>query len=255
MNFLKKIKTTFRYTRNYLYKPNPNATLLLGLNKSGTTVTIHLIAHRAGLTFTDDPTYKIGGFDNVLNKGRSLKSYLDENSYMFSKEIIRFPIEPRSLACAKSFFNMDKYIVTVRNPINNIKSILSRLGIGGKLEELDTNNLNFHKDWVYMLTRKENYIASLAQCWVDAYDQDLIFDENKSIIFKYEDFMSDKIGYITKKVIELGYEPKNDIQSLIDIQFQPKGTGKANNDFFSKKNLEIVKNMTGNLASKFGYNL
>lgn len=253
MKIRAKVGIVYRKLRNYVYRPNPDATLLFGLNKSGTTVTINLLAHIAGKTFYDDFTNKLGDWEDVMTGKCSLNSYVHKHSYPFSKDFIRFPIEPQSMVKANSFFSLNKYIITIRKPADNIKSILSRLKIPGDLDELEVSEHNIHPMWMKMLTKKQNYIDSIIQCWLEAYDQPQFIDSEKSVLFKYEDFVTDKTGYIAQKVIELGYMQKKSIDHLIDVQYQPKGIRTSNLKFFGKHNFEKIIAKTGSIASKYGY--
>ena len=243
----------YRYIRNYLYQPNRKAILLLGLNKSGTSVTINLISKKADISFFDDFPYRLGGFEKVLSGNTTLESYVKKHSYYFSKEIIRYPIQPEAIDLARKCFEMNKYLLTIRHPANNIKSILSRLNIRGDLKNLDTSKLNIHSNWLRMLTKKENYIDSLIACWNEAYSQEELIRTQNCIIFKYEDFLKNKELYITNKVKELGLEPKFSIEEYLNTQYQPSGTNKSNLVFFGANNYEKIKNNTNIIANKFGY--
>ncbi|MEP2448768.1 MAG: hypothetical protein ABJI69_16160 [Balneola sp.] len=240
--------------RNIFHTPNKQATLLFGLNKSGTTVTINLIAARAGLTFTDDFPYHLGDFDKVLNKQVTLEDYVNLHSYEFSKDLIRFPDQPEAVDMARKYFDKKKYLLTVRNPVDNIRSILGRLKIPGDLNFLDLNTLELHPNWIKMLGQKEHYIESIATCWFNTYNSFYPFD-SECILFKYEDFLSNKIDYIDLKVNELGFERVNSIQDIINVQYQPKGPSVNSTDFFSKKNLERIYTITGDLMTKYGYSV
>lgn len=243
----------YKILKSYIYKPNPNAILLFGLNKSGTSATINLLARRAGISCFHDFVYYLGGWEDVLEGNIELKSYINRYSYAFSKDLIRFPMSPKEIDLAATFFKLDKYVVTVRNPADNIKSILSRLKLPGDLEKLDLSTLNLHLDWIKMLSKKPNYIDSLIQCWLESYNQLEFMNSNHCVLFKYEDFIKNKIGYITEKVEKLGLEAKYPIDHLVDVQYQPKGTEMSNLDFFGRKNLDKIISSTYILASKLGY--
>ena len=239
--------------RNLCFHPNPDAILLFGMDRSGLTVAFNLIASRAGLTFPDDFTSHLRGWENVLKGNYDFFDYLKKNSYAFSKAIIRFEMDSESVKFARSFFKMEKYIITIRNPIDNIKSILLRLKIPGNLESLDVNSLNFHREWMNMFTKSENYIESLIVSWKELYDQPELINSHQSIIFKYEDFLKDRESYVTSKVIELGLKPVKSIDRLINIRYQPIGNQISNLEFFGNKNLERIYSATYDIAEKFGY--
>ncbi len=254
--YLKKIAgISYRKIRDIIHKPNPDAILLFGLNKSGTSVTINLIAQRANITFFDDFTYNLGDWDNVVYGREDFIKYLNKHGYTFSKDLLRFPMNQQAIDFAFSYFYMRKYIITVRNPIDNIKSILAKLKLPGNLEALDVSKLNLHPSWIGMLNRKSHYIDSLIHCWKETYSLKEVIDSPNAVIFNYEDFKSDKERYITQKVYELGLEPKMSIKEFINVQYQPKGTGTSNLEFFGHKNLNKIITQTETLARNFGYNL
>lgn len=254
--YLRKIAgKSYRKIKNVIYKPNPNAILLFGLNKSGTSATINLIAHSANISILDDFPYKLGDWDDVVYGKENFIKYLNKHGYAFSKDLIRFPMNQQAIDFASSYFLMNKYIVTIRNPIDNIKSILSRLKLPGDLESLDVSKLNYHSNWIKMLNRKPHYIDSLIDCWNEAYSINEIINCPNAVIFKYEDFIDDKETYISQKVHELDLKPKNSIKEFVNVQYQPKGTGQNNLEFFGERNLSKIVNQTKPIAKNFGYDL
>src|SRR5690606_13286481 len=173
-------------------------------------------------------------------------------SHAFSKDIIRFPTQQHVLIQAREYFNITKYILVVRNPLDNIKSILSRLKIPGNLKTLNKSKLDIHPLWLRMLTQDENYLVSLANCWLQTYSQFDISDE-KCVLFRYENFMEDKIKYVTKIVEDLDLTPSYPIDQFINIQYQPKGSHSNNLEFFGKDNKRKLESILLPIACKYGY--
>jgi len=72
---------------------------------------------------------------------------------------------------------------------------------------------------------------------------------------KYEDFMSDKCRYIAELAKQLGVPKRNNIDSKVDIQYQPRGKDRhvSWEEFFGKQNLKRIERICGTRMEKFGY--
>lgn len=248
-----KFRWAYQKVRYCLSRPNRKSILLFGLNKSGTTAALRLIAKSSASSYFDDFPYFLGGWEDVLAGKKSPDEYFFANKHAFSRDIIRFPIDQRSFELANDFFELSSFIVTVRNPIENIKSILSRLRIPGDRDSIEPEVIaSFHPEWRAMFSRRSNYIDSLIDCWVDAYQTERWVSDPNAVLFRYEDFLADKNAYIKRKVEQLGLRAQNTISADVDRQFQPAGS-KMPNDIFFGKNLDRIADRTRLVACKFGY--
>jgi len=74
------------------------------------------------------------------------------------------------------------------------------------------------------------------------------------MLVRYEDFVTDKVGFIRSMASELGYLQVNDIDDVIDVQYQPRGKSDVSwNRFFGSRNLARIERVCDGRMQKFGY--
>jgi hypothetical protein len=74
------------------------------------------------------------------------------------------------------------------------------------------------------------------------------------VLYRYEDFIADKIGFIHTLARGLGMNPIHDIQSRVDIQFQPKGDHSVTwKEFFGCDNLARIEKICAEGMAQMGY--
>lgn len=247
-----KLRTAYSH---FMSKPNRDALFIFGFQKSGTSAIAGLLAEKTGKSVTIDTKYLWQPyFDKIMSNEIDMNSHVNRYSYPFSKFIIKEPNTTFFIKQLKEFFYLSKYIFIVRNPFDNIRSILNRLNLPGDLEDIDVDKV--HEDWksFFSKSKGKNYISVLANLWVKANNQSDITNSDSCVLVKYEDFNNDKeefIEYISKKV---GIEPKYSIGHIVDKQFQPKG--ERNIDlkiFYGEKNYKIIEDICCNLMKEFNY--
>jgi len=245
-------------------KVTPKPLFILGNPKSGTTVIANLLSKATKKTLTSDIQSSIKYVSLKLDfKLLSFNDFIDRHNYEFSKEIIKEPF--------LSFYTNDlirkfpnaKFIWIVRNPHQNIRSILNRLKIPGNLKEINFNEfseLEKTPAWKVNLQSKmygyksSNYIEAMAFRWNHAIN---IYKENKDRIklIKYEDFLANKKEFIDKLAISLDLNVEKDISSYTDIQYQPKGNNTIDiNNFFGEENFNIIEELCKENMIELGYN-
>ena len=255
---MKKIKSFFS-------KVNSSPIFILGNPKSGTTVIANLLSKATNQSLTSDfqnaikhTTLQLELDFKLLNFNNFIKQY----KYEFSKEIIKEPfLSFYTEELIKSFPNA-KFIWIVRNPYQNIRSILNRLKIPGNLPKINFNNfaeLEKKPAWKLNLQSKmfgynsSNYIEALAFRWnyaINIYKQNL----DKIILVKYEDFIIDKKKYIDGLALDLGFTIQTDISNYVNIQYQPKGNAEIDlKEFFGEKNYKIIERLCKENMKKLGY--
>ena len=182
-----------------------------------------------------------------------ISTHFNKFSHDFSKDIIKEPQATFMIPLIDSYFDMEKYVFIIRNPFDNIRSILNRLQIPGDLDEINLEDVN-HR-WRGKFKRGgPNYIKDLAELWLEANSQDKYMYNSRCHLVKYEDFMKNKIIFIEKLVNNLNLHKINDIKQFADIQFQPKGN--SNTDllmFFGMKNIKLIHDICGEKMMTFGY--
>jgi hypothetical protein len=246
---------------------NANRVVVLGNQKTGSTAIADLIAKRSGKTVALDIQEAIPKPTWQLEQRYGLAEFPDflfEYASDFEKDIIKEP--------SLTFFYHDliknmpnaKFAYIIRDPFENIRSILNRLKVPGNIEDIEV------EDWpefYYMPTwklaidstwlgwPKGNYIEALAYRWCEAADVYLGHRSEMHLI-KYEEFLSDKAEVIDNACRYLNLEPKNDISEFLDRQYQKKGNhGVDLIEFFGRDNYSRIEDICRDRARMFGYDL
>lgn len=241
--------------------------IVLGNQKTGSTAIAALLSQATEKSVTLDildamqePSWQLIYKYQLRDFSDFICSY--END--FKKDIIKEP--------SLTFFYKEllhhlpkaKYVMIVRDPFENIRSILNRLGIPGDLEKInfdDWSSLKNFRTWRLALDStwlgfpSETYIEALAYRWCAAAD---VYLNNKDAfnLVRYEDFKLNKKNSIEIIAFELGLSVLSDISDQVDIQFQGKGnTNSRGLEFFGLKNYQIIEGICGPRMSLLSYKI
>jgi len=244
---------------NGLAKPNPNPIFILGNQKSGTTAIAKLMAHAAGLSITSDLRGLYQPAQTQLHCGElSVRDFVLKNRVDFSRDIVKEPgltfLARELLIC----FPGARYVFIQRDPRSNIRSILNRLDLPGNLNQLPDADFNrLTVEWQLVLDGKwlgldgRNYAEMLAQRWnLAAQVKQQIPD---AVVIHYETFCADKVGTIRSLLRNIDLEWKNDIDSIMNVQFQPRGNSQITWDQFFGANLGLIEAQCRDQMKQFGY--
>lgn len=146
------------------------------------------------------------------------------------------------------YFPRARFVFVLRDPRDNIRSILNRLKIPGNLPQLtDQYRESLPTAWELIVDMRwlgasgEHYIEWLAERWNLTTDVFLRY-QDRMLLSTYEEFLQDKHGEIERLVQSLGLKPVKDIMSKIDVQFQPAGNRNVKwLDFFGSANLDRIE--------------
>lgn len=264
-NIARKARIHFaRYRRKLLnpfVSPNPNPLFVLGNQKSGTTAIAALLAYATKHTVTLDIEDMEGYTNLALHQGQlTFEEFIQRNRYDFSKQIIKEPWLTFYFEELQKFFPKSRYIFIIRNPKDNIRSILNRLNIPGNLETIPEEQWQKIKTvWQLILKGEwmgipgQNYIETLAYRWNRAVD---VYLKNKHdmILIKYEDFLKDKENCIIELAHSLKLPVVQGITHLTEKQFQPAGDQTVPlKHFFGEKNLNRIEAICGERMKIFNY--
>jgi hypothetical protein len=149
----------------------------------------------------------------------------------------------------------------IRNPFDNIRSILDRLDVDGTKRNLSKEDKKkFFHSWNLLLSNnwiqgnKTQYIEVLSERWNIICNSYLENQEN-IILIKYEDFLSNKKEVIYNLSKKLKLKEISDISHLLDKQFQPRGKQRKINveEFFGTNNYNKIKYLCKENMKKLGY--
>lgn len=243
--------------------PRTNAEVIVsGMPKSGTTAIARLFGASAGLSVCSDPFHQLDErgvqFRPQLFSGTlSLETLWRRYRSVFFGSLVKDPNFPMLMDQIANFRPQAKLLFLVRDPWDNIRSILNRLGLPGDLEDLGPGKLP--KTWDYTLHGTvppmpgTNYIENLAWRWrysAEAY----LKHRDRCFLLRYEDFKASKVDVIEQTVVQCGYKPKRSIDDLVDVQYQPKGSATTTKfEFFSTKHFDAISRITESCLDEFHY--
>jgi hypothetical protein len=248
------------------FKRLPHApVIVLGNQKSGTTAIACLLGKACHQVTTIDPFFRI---DNSIELRRQLfaretsfDKIINQNKSYFYGQIIKDPNFSFFYPDLVKAFPESKYIFILRDPRNNIRSILNRLKLPGNAKYLDPSLLSSFQNtgWQYVIEGRlpevegETYNEKLAHRWNCVANQFLKHRENLTLI-RYEDFVQDKVSSISQLAKQVNLLPEQDISQEINVQFQPRGNPNIKwIDFFGYDNLKTIESICAEQMIKFGY--
>ncbi|UGB38524.1 sulfotransferase [Frateuria soli] len=256
-----------QFYRHRSAKPCPRPVLIGGNQKSGTTAIAALLAKATGLRFSNDPFWSIACLDanasvvaDLLARRQHIGHIVRRYPAYFSAEIIKDPnfsyVYPQLSEC----FPRSPQVFIVRDPRQNIRSILDRLGIDGQLDTLGTDQRRaLAAGWRAFLDGEGldidqgNHVERLAQRWNIVVDRFLERSDAIRLV-RYEDFLADKAGCIGELAGHLGLAVRHDIRAEQDRQFQPRGNRAITPEaFFSGRNLAAIESICAGGMARFGY--
>ena len=243
---------------------NPNPIFILGNQKSGTSAIASILGVFSGKITAID--LFLSGFYYSLFldwkcKKISTKDFINKNKVEFSAEIIKEPHLSIFFDELKTEYPQSRFVLIIRNPFDNIRSILDRLDVEGNKTLLNKKDKKkFFHSWKLLLENewiggsKNHYIEVLAERWNTICN---VYLENKEniILVKYEDFMSDKNNTIIMLAKKLELSQNGEISNLLEKQFQPKGKRK-NQDiklFFGDVNYSKIYEICKENMKKLDY--
>jgi hypothetical protein len=242
-------------------RQNPDAIFILGNQKSGTSAIAHLLSFATGIPATIDLKNEITNPTCYLVRSGevSFSEFLDMNKEDFTRPIIKEPSLTILFNELRQTFKNAKFVFVVRDPRDNIRSILDRLKIPGDLRHLKQVTM-IPRAWHVIINnvgldlRGKSYIEKLAHRWNHMAE---IYLRNKEhfILIRYELFLSNKIDTITSLANLLGVRTIYDVASRVDEQFQPAGMNrdKSWSEFYNKRNLLQIERICRHCMVELGY--
>jgi hypothetical protein len=259
-----------RYCRHRTASVFPRPVIFGGSPKSGTTAIAALLAEATGLSISNDPFWRVlrsdgDGFllPDVLEGNLRLDAFVRKYPAYFSAQIVKDPDFAFLYRELQQVFPESPQVFIVRDPRENIRSILDRLHMRGDLERLgpaENRTLAREGGWRAILDGRglgldgrANYIGRLAQRWtrgVDAY-----FAAGTPVhLVRYEDFLEDRAAFIADLAELLGLQLRTDVSERLARRPGHHGYRSLSTEtFFGKRNLSIIERTCGAHMAKFGY--
>lgn len=251
-----------RLLRNRVARVHPAPILMLGNQKSGTTAIAALLAaatrHRATLDLEDLTT---DVYLDLLEGRLPVGALIAANRHDFSAPIVKEPALTFLYDALLRELPAARFVLIVRDPRDNIRSILDRVGLSGR-EELSLAMIpeDLDDEWRSNLLSSglgiegDSCIERLAHRWNRAADVYLLHPDRVTML-RYEDFVAAKETTIRSLATDLGLSPSSDITDRLDVQYQPAGVSRHLNrkEFFSPPNLALIEETCGDRMQQLGY--
>lgn len=245
------------------YSAHPQPLFILGNQKSGTSVVAALLAELTGIPLTLDLTRErfIPTYQRVVMQELSMAEFIQINRAEFVNPIIKEPNLSLLYEPLAQHFPGAKFLMVIRDPRDNIRSILDRLKLPGNLAQLPPVDLaKLTPAWQLILqspwlTRppSQSYIAQLAKRW-QVIAQSYLQHAEQIQLIRYEDFLKDKRGKIEQIAQQFNLPAVNNIDDKLDVQYQPAGNRNAKwEPFFESANLRLIESICGSSMAPLGY--
>jgi glycosyltransferase involved in cell wall biosynthesis len=240
---------------------------ILGNQRSGTTAIAALLAQLTGLSVTLDlPREDAGAIYPQIRAGQvPFEQLIQAERIGFSRDIIKEPHLTVFYEELARRFPQARFVFIVRDPRETIRSILNRLDLPGHLahlgEVLFTSDGETMRRWRLVLENQwlglngGTYIEQLAARW--AYTANVyLAHPQQMVLIRYEEFLRDKVGAITRLAQQLGLPARHDIRDMVDVQYQRRGDHSASWEaFFGPENLRRIEVICRDQMARLGYPL
>lgn len=241
-------------------EPHPSPLILFGNQKAGGTAIAGLLSAATGLRATLDLSGTKAPYFAQLMQGKvSLKTFIRRNAFSFSAPIIKDGSLTFIGEALMEHFALKRAGFIVRDPFDNIRSILDRLKLPGHLHKLDVSTLRINSTWKSILSGEDiglprsHYVEILARRWLAAtefYER----ERQRLTLVRYDRFCADKRGTILWLARTFDLRANYDVTALLDHPFQRRGTPTRDWDgFFGPDNLDRITQICGPAAARLGY--
>lgn len=252
-----------RYAATPFAAPNEESILVLGNPKSGTTAIAALLAAHGDLSVTLDfwPRLRRPETLAAVHAGTlPFDAFVRRFRADFARDVVKDPVLTFLYPRLAARFPRARFVMVVRDPRANIRSILNRLDLPGDLADIGPREYGRMRPlWEAMIESPwlevgdGGYVEKLAWRWALGARVYLEHEAEMSLI-RYEDFEADKAGAIGRLAEELGLAHRRDIADAVDRRFQPAGDRKVGwLEFFGGANLESIERICGAEARALGY--
>lgn len=252
-----------RYLLTPFVAPNERAIFVLGNPKSGTTVIAGLLAEHAGASATLDlwPRLRRPRTLAAVHAGEvPFRAFADRFRADFSRDVVKDVHLTFLYPQLSERFPAARFVMVVRDPRDNVRSILDRLDLPGDREDLDLSRHEMRPLWRAILDcpwldvgAEDTYIERLARRWSLAARVYLEHPDAMELV-RYEDFLADKLGAISDLARRLGLERRGRIEDKLDRRYQPRGRSDVDwRSFFGPDNLRRIQTICETEARALGY--
>ena len=248
--------------RSALATVHPEPLFVLGNQKSGTSAIAALLARSCGLSVSLDMLQETWRpiFQSVVSGALSFDDYIRVHRWEFSHEIVKEPNLTLLVPQIVERFPASPVVFVLRDPRDNLRSLLNGLAIPGDLSALEEGHRGrVNPGWELVLDGRwlgiegAHYIDQLAGRWVYCAN---VYSENASRmqLCRYEDFRDDKLGELQRLAGAVGRPVVADVSDELEVPFQPAGDRQVGwEEFFGTENLARIDRICGAAMEALGY--
>ena len=246
-------------------RPNPAPAFVLGNQKSGTTAVAALLADLTGASVAQDLIREVvwPSYDRVRSGRLTIDALVRRNRLAFSRDIVKEPHLTPFHDQLRARFPASRAALVVRDPRDNIRSILDRLGVpGDRVEEAAEHRHRNDRGWRLVLDGSwlgidaPTILEHLAERWNLCADVHLDHPDDV-VLVRYEDVVEDPTAASTALAASLGLPLRRSEVSGRSTRraHQPRGAnrGRAAEDFFGEVNLRTIERVCGPRMARLGY--
>ncbi|MFW5993130.1 MAG: sulfotransferase [Desulfohalobiaceae bacterium] len=187
----------------------------------------------------------------------NVKDMALKNKRDFASRIIKEPFLTLFYDCLVEHFPKAQFLFLVRDPVENIRSILNRAGYKGRYDP--EARLNLSLEWRSILSG-----AYISPCCKDVLEclalrwnimSSIYLDNQENIrLCRYEDFVQDKIKSLQDLCLDLGLPIMHELEHKLELQYQKKGeTGAGRQSFFSPEETHRIESICKANMQSLGY--
>jgi hypothetical protein len=250
------------HARNLMARPHPNPVFVLGNQKSGTSAIAALLGMMTGSSTAVDLRREIGKqtYPRIVRGELPFEALVSRNRLDFSRQIVKEPNLTLFYDALKQRYPLSRFVFVVRDPRDNLRSILNRLPIPGDLPALEAHHMsNVDPGFELVLDGRwagiaggEHYIDRLCARWNACCDVYLTHSDEICLV-RYEDFMAGKVACLENLARRVALDPIHDVRADLDRQFQRGGhSGVQLSEFFGP-NLARIESACAERMRLLGY--
>jgi hypothetical protein len=244
-------------------KPNFKPIIITGNQKSGTSAIVSLLGEATGKSYIVDVFFRMGSVEErLLSKKINFRCFLEKARMYLCNDIIKEPEFILFTEEIKATFPDSRVVFIIRDPFENIRSILNRLNLTANeaqnIKAIDRPlvkdsplwDLLYHKNVPY---EGDNLFEKLVYRWLYSIEQIDKFDSDSLIVIKYETFTNNKIDFIEDLARKLNLPLHHNIEHLINYNFQPKGKKEDKSKFFTLEQINKIEDVCREKMDLYGY--
>ena len=224
-------------------RPNAAPLWVFGIQKAGTSVFARALAEATGRTHLLDTPVLWDTWTEEMTEQR-LGQILKRHPLTFSPEIIKEPTLTFYPDAALQNTTRKRHVLLIRDPAQNIRSHLDRMGIAGNAQIGPQSGIRPAYVEYFNSSGLPPAIA-MAHRWLKAHAHERWFDDAIAVL-EYERFVQDPNGQISAATRHLGWTAPHSVASVMWHQHQPAGANR-NQDletFFGTDILSEIRELT-----------